>query len=99
MQTGLDFCRALLIHEAVSCPQPLLDAFLDNMKTIYNHYKNQEEANKYTEKNQDVVIMKIYEQKLAELMQTGQTVNTLQIRKALLKALRQTEEVFSDNET
>lgn len=43
--------------------------------------------------------MKFYEQKICELQKDGRPVNSNQIMKALRKALRQTEEVFNDNDT
>ena len=41
----------------------------------------------------------LYEDKLKSFKEEGQQVNTHQIKKALRKVLRQTAEVFSDNET
>lgn len=43
--------------------------------------------------------MKLYEEKLRLFKQDGVAINTTHIRKALRKVLRQTAEVFSENET
>lgn len=39
IQTGVDFCRAILIHQGVMCPQKYVDKFMKNISYIYNHYK------------------------------------------------------------
>jgi len=39
MQTGIDFCRALLIYDSIPAPLSILETFLKNINGIYSHYK------------------------------------------------------------
>jgi hypothetical protein len=38
-QTGADFCRALLIHQAIPCPTSITDGLLRNINGLFNHYR------------------------------------------------------------
>lgn len=96
IQTGVDFCRTLLISQAITCPQKNAAFFLNNVQKIYTHYKthNNDMGSYEIVKN-----FQIYHEKLKEFTDQNVQVNTREIRKALRKVLRQTAEVFSDNET
>ena len=39
MQTGIDFCRALLVYGQIPSPASILDGLLKNINGIYSHYK------------------------------------------------------------
>jgi hypothetical protein len=39
MQTGVDFCRAILIHQAIPSPNSIMDGLLRNINGLYTHYK------------------------------------------------------------
>jgi hypothetical protein len=39
MQTGIDFCRTLLIYNNIPAPAKTLDGILRNINGIYHHYK------------------------------------------------------------
>lgn len=40
MQTGVDFCRSLLISHQINCPQQQIETFLKNINFIHSHYKH-----------------------------------------------------------
>lgn len=57
IQTGVDFCRSLLIHQAIPCPQSILENLLKNINGIYNHYKVINDMLQVSEKDPDVELM------------------------------------------
>ena len=38
MQTGVDFCRSILIYAALQVPMPVLESLFRNINGIYGHY-------------------------------------------------------------
>ena len=51
------------------------------------------------ERDPDVELMKIYKEKMEEMKAAGIAINTAQIKKALLKVLRQHSDVQTDGES
>ena len=51
------------------------------------------------EKDPDIELMKIYNQKMEQMKENKVPINTMQIKKALLKVLRQHSDVQTDGET
>lgn len=88
MQTGRDFCRTLLLYNQIPAPSSILDQFLKNINGIYTHYKVVNDRLYEMEKDPDVELMKLYREKIASMVEAGITINTKQIRKALLNVLR-----------
>lgn len=98
-QTGIDFCRALLIYQQIPAQQSILDNFFKNINGIYQFYRVYNEKLQPVEKDQDVELMKIYNQKMEQMKENKVPINTMQIKKALLKVLRQHSDVQTDGET
>ena len=38
MQTGVDFCRSILVYSALTVPNSVLDGLFKNINGIYGHY-------------------------------------------------------------
>ena len=89
----------MLIHQGLQCPDETVKSFLTSIEKIFKHYQKQQEYLHQSERDQDVTNLKYYEEKLQTLRQEGVQINANQIRKALRKVLRQTADVFSENET
>ncbi len=99
MQTGIDFCRSLLIHQSIALPLQQTEQLLKNIQFILNHYQRENEKLEPNYQDQNIINMQLYEEKLKNIRASGTQMSTHQIMKALRKVLRQTEEIFSENET
>lgn len=99
MQTGLDFCRAILIYSQIPAPLSVLEGLFKNINGIYSHYQIINENQQPIERDPDVELMKLYKEKMEQMKEQGISINTAQIKKALLKVLRQHSDVQTDGET
>ena len=68
-QTGIDFCRALLIYNTIPAPGSILDGFLKNINGIYGHYRVVNDHLQPIEKDPDVELMALYREKMEQLEQ------------------------------
>ena len=93
MQAGVDFCRSILIYSALTVPMPVLEGLFRNINGIYGHYQMVNEKMQPIERDPDVELMKLYKEKMDEMKAAGVAINTAQIRKALLRVLRQHSDV------
>ena len=66
-QTGIDFCRALLIYNTIPTPNSILDGFVRNINGIYGHYKVINDHLQPIEKDPDVELMSLYKEKIEQL--------------------------------
>ena len=64
-----------------------------NINGIYNFNKVVNDNFVSYEKDPDVELMKLYKDKIDQLQENNIPINTLQIKKALLKVLRQHQDV------
>jgi len=99
MQAGVDFCRTILIYSALTVPANVLDGLFRNINGIYGHYQMINEKMQPIERDPDVELMKLYKEKMEEMKTAGVAINTAQIKKALLKVLRQHSDVQTDGES
>ena len=99
MQAGVDFCRSILIYSALTVPMPVLEGLFRNINGIYGHYQMVNEKMQPIERDPDVELMKLYKEKMDEMKAAGVAINTAQIRKALLRVLRQHSDVQTDGES
>ena len=64
MQTGSDFCRALLIYAAIPAPPSVLDGLFKNINGIFSHYQLINDNLQPIERDADVELMKLYKEKM-----------------------------------
>lgn len=91
MQTGADLCRSILVHHTIVCPNEVVDSLMLSIHEIYMFNKAASEEQNTPDK--EVELMGSYKEKINELQEAGVPINTLQIKKALLKVLRQHKDV------
>ena len=99
MQTGIDLCRAVLIHQSIPCPSSILDGLLRNINGLYDHYKVINDGLKEFDRDSDIELMKQYDEKLKQLQKEGVPISTKWIKKALANVLRQHADVITDGES
>lgn len=99
MQTGIDFCRSILIHQAIPCPLSVVDGLLRNINGLFTHYKMINDNLTSFEKDPEVELMKQYDEKLKTLQKEGVPISTKWVRKALCNVLRQHADVATEGET
>jgi len=95
-QTGIDFCRALLIYQAVPSPPSILENLLSSISQIYEHYQSVAYPQAL---DPDKEHMKLYKEKMDLFVEKHNFVNTKQIRKSLIYVLRQHSDVVTDGES
>lgn len=98
MQTGRDFCRALILHLPIPVPQSITQHFMKNIQDQYNHYKMLLDTG-YNGDAEETRAMALYFERLDKVKQQGKEVQSKHIKKGLLAVLRQTADIFSDGNT
>lgn len=99
MQTGIDFCRAILIHQSIPCTLNIIDGLLRNINGLFTHYKTINDSLGYNEKDPDVELMKEYDENLKMIQSEGVSISTKWIKKALYSVLQQHRANFNEGET
>ena len=77
----------------------VLEGLFKNINGIYNHYQIINDQMQPIERDPDIELMKLYKEKMEQMKEQGIAINTAQIKKALLKVLRQHSDVQTDGES
>ena len=95
MQTGKDFCRALMIQLPIMVPKNITMSFMKNIQMQYEHFKILAESG-YRDYEDETDMMKYYFDKLERVKNNGKEIQTKHLKKGLAAVLLNMGDIFSD---
>ena len=88
LQMGRDFCRTLFIYNHISLPQNMTENLLQQIMSLYEHYRLENEDKNVLQKDREVEAMAIFQERIKQLYENNTEITTKQLKKALLLVLK-----------